>query len=42
MSISGLNFSTESTKELTLYEILFLISICSPNNDSKHPSEMRN
>ena len=42
MSIPVLNFSTESAKELTLYDFLFLIAIYSSNNDSKHPSEMRN
>ena len=42
MSIPVLNFSTESAKELTLYDLLFLIAIYSPNNDNKHPSEMRN
>ena len=42
MSIPVLNFSTESAKELTLYDFLFLITIYSSNNDSKHPSEMRN
>ena len=44
MSIPVLNFSTESAKELTLYDLLFLIAIYSPNinNDNKNPSEMRN
>ena len=42
MSIQVLNFSTESAKELTLYELLFLIAIYSPNNDNIHPSEIRN
>ena len=42
MSIPVLNFSTESGKVLTLYKLLFLIAIYSPNNDNKHPSEMRN
>ena len=42
MSIRVLNFSTESAKELTLYDMLFLIAIYSPNNDNKHLSEMRN
>ena len=42
MSIPVLNFSTESAKELTLYDLLFLIAIYSPNNDNKHSSEMRN
>ena len=42
MSIPVLNFSTESVKELTIYDLLFLIAIYSPNNDNMHPSEMRN
>ena len=42
MSIPVLNFSTESAKELALYDLLFLIAIYSPNNGNKHPSEMRN
>ena len=42
MSIPVLNFSTESAKELTLYGLLLLIAIFSPNNDNKHPSEMKN
>ena len=42
MSIPVLNFSTESAKELTLYDLLFLIAIYSPNSDNKHSSEMRN
>ena len=44
MSIPVLNFSTESAKELTLYDLLFLIAIYSPNinSDNKNPSEMRN
>ena len=42
MSIPVQNFSTLSAKELTLYELLFLIAIYSSNNDNKHPSEMRN
>ena len=42
MSIPILNFSTESAKELTLYDLLFVTAIYSPNSDNKHPSEMRN
>ena len=42
MSILVLNFSTKSAKELTLYKLLFLIAIYSPNNCNKHPSELRN
>ena len=42
MSIPVLNFSTESAKELTLYDMLSLIAIYYPNNDNKHPSDMRN
>ena len=39
ISISVLNFSTESAKETTIYELLFLITISSPKNKNKHPSE---
>ena len=42
MSIPVLDFSTESAKELTLYDLLFLIAIYSLNNDNRHPSEIRN
>ena len=42
MSIPVLNFSTESAKEITLYDLMFLIATYSPNNDNKHSSEMRN
>ena len=42
MSIPVLNFSTESAKEVTFYDLLFLIAIYYPNNDNKHPSEMKN
>ena len=42
MLIPVLIFSTESAKELALYDLLFLIAIYSPNNDNKHPSETRN
>ena len=42
MSIPALNFSAESAKELTLYDLLLLVAIYSPNNDNKHRSEMRN
>ena len=42
MSIPVLNFSTESAKELTLYDLLFLIAIYSRDNGNKHPSEMTN
>ena len=42
MSILVLNFSTESAKELTFYDLLFLIEIYFPNSDNKYPSEMRN
>ena len=42
MSVPLLYFSTESAKELTPYDLLFLIAIYSPNNDNKHPSEMKN
>ena len=36
MSIPVLNFSVESAKKLTLYDLLFLIAIYSPNSDNKH------
>ena len=39
MSIPVLNFRIELAKEL--YDLMFLIAIYSPNNDNKHPSEMR-
>ena len=42
VSISVLNFSTESAKKLTIYYLLFFIVVYSPKNDNKHPSEMRN
>ena len=42
ISNSGLNFSTESARERTVYDLLFLIVIYSPKNDNKHPSKMRN
>ena len=42
MSIPVLNFSTESAKELTFYDLLIIIAIYSPKNDNKHPSEMSN
>ena len=42
MSIPVLNFSAESAKELTLYNLLLLIAISSPNSVNKHSSEMRN
>ena len=42
MSIPVLNFSTESAKELTLYDLLFVNAIYSPNSYNQHPSEMRN
>ena len=42
MSIPVLNFSAESAKELTLYDLLFRVAIYSPNNDNKHRSEIRN
>ena len=41
MSIPVLNFSTESAKELALYDLLFLIAIYSRDNGNKYPSEMR-
>ena len=42
ISISVLNFSTESTKKTTIYDFLFLIVLYSSQNYNKHPSEMRN
>ena len=42
MSIPLLSFSTESTKELLIYDFLFLVAIYSPNNDNKYSSEIRN
>ena len=35
-----MNFSTESAKERTIYDLLFFIVIYSSNNDNKHPSKM--
>ena len=40
--ISVLTFSTESAKERTISDLLFLITIYSPKNDNKHPSKIRN
>ena len=40
-NISVLNFSNDSAKERTIYDLLF-IAIYSPKNDTKHPSKMRN
>ena len=34
--IPVLNFSIESAKKLTLYDLLFLVVIYSPNSDNKH------
>ena len=42
MSIPVLNFSSESAKKLTLYDLLCLVPIYSPNSYNKHPSEIRN
>ena len=42
MSISALNFSTESAKKPTVSYLLLLISLYSDKIDSKRPSEMRN
>ena len=42
MPIPLLSFSTESAKELLIYDFLFLVAIYSPNNDNKHSSEIRN
>ena len=35
--ISVLNFSTESAKKLTIYDLLFLIALYSSKTDNKHP-----
>ena len=44
LKISILVFSiiTESAEKKTIYGLSFLIAIYSPQNDSKHPSEMKN
>ena len=42
MPVQVLNFGTESAKEITLYDLLFLIAIYSTNNDNKYLSQMRN
>ena len=42
MSIKVMNFSAESAKKPTLFDLLFLIAIYSPKNENKHPSETRN
>ena len=42
ISISVLNFSSESAKRPTIYDLLFLIAISTPKSNNKHPSEMRN
>ena len=39
MANSVLNFSTESAKP-TIYDFLFLITLYSPKNHNKHPSEL--
>ena len=41
LSISVLNFSTESAKKTTIYDLLFFIGIYFPKYDNKHPSEMK-
>ena len=42
MSIPVMNFSTETAKKLTLYDLLFFIAIYSSNNENKHLFETRN
>ena len=37
--ISVLNFSTESAKKLTVCNLLFLITLYSPKNGNRHPSD---
>ena len=37
-----LNFSTESGKKPTIYDLLFLVAIYFPEHDNKHPSGSRN
>ena len=41
ISISVLNLRTESAKEQTTFDLLFLIAIYSPQYNNKHPSEMK-
>ena len=38
----NINFSTESVRNPTIYNLLFLIAIYSPKNINKYPSEMKN
>ena len=42
ISISLLNFSTESAKKPTIYDLMFLIVIYAPKNHNKHLSKMIN
>ena len=39
LSNKNINFSTESTKKPTIYDLLFLVATYFPKNDNKHPSE---
>ena len=41
ISISLLDFTNESTEKPIIYELPFLVAIYSPENDNKHPSEIR-
>ena len=41
-SIYVVNFSTELAKKRTIYDLLFLIAIYSPENGNKLPCDMRN
>ena len=42
ISVLVLNFSAESAKKPTIYNLLFLIAIYFPKNNNKHPPEMGN
>ena len=37
-----IKFITESVKKPTIYDLLFLIGICSPKTIDKNPSKMKN
>ena len=41
IKISVLNFSTESAKKKTIYNLLFFTALCSPKNDNKQSSERK-
>ena len=42
ITISVLNFVTESAKKATIYDLIFLIPIHSAKNNNKHSFEIRN